>query len=51
MNINVTLTFFPYDIEHVKDNFISAIGAEYNMRYYVDYKGVINEYYIQDDLI
>lgn len=31
MNIsNVTLTFFPYDIEYVKDNFISAIGAEYN---------------------
>ena len=47
MNINVTLTFFPYDIEYVKDNFISAIGAEYNMRYYDDYKGVINEYYIQ----
>ena len=24
MEINVTLTFFPYDIEYVKDNFISA---------------------------
>ena len=30
MNINVTLTFFLYDIEYVKDNFISAIGAKYN---------------------
>ncbi len=31
MNIsNITHTFFPYDIEYVKDNFISAIGAEYN---------------------
>lgn len=33
MNIsNITHTFFPYDydIEYVKDNFISAIGAKYN---------------------
>ena len=30
MDLNVTLTFFPYDIEYVKDNFISAIGAEYD---------------------
>ena len=28
MEINVTLTFFPYDIKYVKDNFISAIGAK-----------------------
>ena len=29
MNIsNITHTFFPYDIEYLKDNFISAIGAE-----------------------
>ena len=46
MDINVTLTFFPYDIEYVKDNFISAIGDEYNVRNR-GYKGVINEYYIQ----
>lgn len=47
MDINVTLTFFPYEIEYVKDNFFAAIGAEYNMCHYKDYKGVINEYYIQ----
>ena len=47
MDINVTLTFFPYDIEYVKDNFVSAIGTEYNMCHFDDYKGAINEYYIQ----
>ncbi len=30
MDLNVTLTFYPYDIEYVKDNFISAIGAKYS---------------------
>ena len=31
MNIsNMTHTFVPYNVEYVKDNFISAIGAKYN---------------------
>lgn len=47
MDLNVTLTFFPYDIEYVKDNFISIIGSEYKVYQYYGDKSVINEYYIQ----
>lgn len=44
---NITLTFFPYDIEYVKDKFIIALGSEYNVRYVVDNKGVAKGFYIQ----
>lgn len=44
---NISLTIFPYDIEYVKDKFISAIGEEYNMLFFDSYKGFINEYYTQ----
>ena len=47
MNHNITLTFFPYDIEYVKDNFISAVGAEYKKCHIDGYRDAINEYYIQ----
>ena len=41
MEINITLTFFPYDIEYVKDKFISTIGTEYNMCHFDDYTSFI----------
>lgn len=44
---NLTLTFFPYNLEYVKDKFISAIGAEYNVYHIDEYDGLLNEYYIQ----
>lgn len=44
---NITLTFFPFDIEYVKDKFISATGDEYKVRFIDGHKGAINEYYIQ----
>lgn len=47
MNINVTLTFFPYDIEYVKDNFISALGTEYNVNKVDENEEPLDEYYIQ----
>ena len=44
---NVTLTFFPYEIEYVKDNFIAAIGVEYSLSYIDNHNGIIEKYYIQ----
>lgn len=48
MNIdNITLTFFPNKLSFVKENFISAIGTEYNICQLSNYKGSIRNYYIQ----
>ena len=48
MNINnITLTFFPVDINVVKNYFISAIGKQYSMRYIDNYTESIRSYYNQ----
>lgn len=48
MNINnITLTFFPVDINIVKNYFISAIGEQYSMRYIDNYTESIRSYYNQ----
>jgi hypothetical protein len=48
MNVNnITLTFFPVDINIVKNYFISAIGEQYSMRYIDNYTESIRSYYNQ----
>ena len=44
---NVRLTFFPYDVEYVKDNFTSALGTEYNVNKVDENEEPLDEYYIQ----
>ena len=44
---NITLTFFPIGLEYLKNYFISAIGAEYDVCYIDYYKESISNYYIQ----
>ena len=48
MNINgITLTFFPKEIEYVRENFISVIGKEYSVHQINIQSMVLYEYYIQ----
>ena len=48
MNVNnITLTFFPVDINVIKNYFISAIGELYSMRHIDNYTESIRNYYNQ----
>ena len=47
MNINgITLTFFPKEIEYVRENFISVIGKEYSVHQINTQSKVLYEYYV-----
>ena len=48
MNIHgITLTFFPKEIEYVRENFVSVIGKEYSVHQINTQSMVLYEYYFQ----